>query len=51
MDGVNLAKSRKGDPRKVIVAAVVPERTSVINCWLAERLAMGHTGAVSRLIV
>jgi hypothetical protein len=51
MERGKLAKLRKGDPRKVIVAVVVRERTSVTKRWLAERLALGHTRAVSRLIV
>ena len=51
MEREKLAKLCKGDLRKVIVAVVVRERTPVTNRWLAERLAMGHTGAVSRLIV
>jgi len=44
----SLEKLRKGDPRKVLVAALVRKNTSVGNRWLAERLAMGHTASVSR---
>jgi putative transposase len=43
-------RSRKGDPRKVALASVVKERTSVGNEWLANRLQMGHDRSVSRLI-
>ena len=45
-----LAKFRKGDGNKVLVAALLRERTSVGNGWLANRLEMGHPGAVSRLV-
>lgn len=43
-----LEKLSKGDPRKVLVAVLVRKNTSVGNRWLAKRLAMGHTGSVSR---
>jgi len=49
-DRWKLAKIRKGDERKVLVASVSRKHTSVSNDWLAERLVMGHTGSVSRLI-
>lgn len=45
-----LSEIRKGDERKVLVAALLRKHTSVSNSWLAERLAMGHTGSVSRAI-
>lgn len=40
----------KGDPRKVLVAVIVRKHTSASNRWLADRLAMGHTAGVSRLL-
>lgn len=43
-------KLRKSDPRKVVLAMVIRERTDVGNLWIAERLAMGHPTSVSRLI-
>ena len=46
----DLAEFRKGDRRKVLVAVVLRRNTSVGNRWLAERLAMGHTAGVSRLV-
>jgi hypothetical protein len=46
----NLSELPKGDPRKVALASLVRMRTSVTNAWLAERLAMGQSGSVSRLI-
>ncbi len=46
-----LMKIRKGDERKVLLAALMRRRTSVGLNWIAERLAMGHPGAVSRLVV
>ena len=41
---------RKGDPRKVMCAAMVKRRTSVKNDWLASRLRMGHPTAMSQLV-
>jgi REP element-mobilizing transposase RayT len=45
-----LAKLRKGDGRKVLVACLVRQRTAAGNPWIAKRLAMGHSGSVSRLV-
>lgn len=41
---------RKGDPRKVICAALVKAHTSMTNEWLALRLCMGHPAAMSQLV-
>ena len=41
---------RKGDPRKVMCAAMVRRCTSVKNDWLASRLRMGHPAAMSLLV-
>lgn len=46
----NLSELPKGDSRKVALASLVRMRTSVSNSWLAERLSMGQSGSVSRLI-
>ena len=40
----------KGDWRKGLVAGLIRERALVPNAWLAQRLRMGATGAVSRTI-
>jgi|GEM_PF-2291376 len=40
----------KDDDRKVPLAALLRRRTSVGVNWIAERLAMGYPGSVSRLI-
>jgi len=45
-----MVRTRKGDPRKVAIAIVVKSRTIVSNEWLAQRLEMGHSRAMSRLI-
>jgi putative transposase len=45
-----LRSLRKGDPRKVICAALVKGSTSVGNDWLAKRLHMGHPAAMSQLV-
>jgi putative transposase len=49
VDG-RMVHMRKGDPRKVVIATLVKSRTSVGNEWLAQRLEMGHSRAMSRLI-
>ena len=46
-----LATLRKGDARKVLVACLIRQHTAAGNPWIAERLAMGHPGSVSRLVV
>ncbi len=43
-----LAVLPKGEPRKVICAALVKARTAVPNGWLATRLAMGHPASMSK---
>ncbi len=45
-----MAKLPKSDDRKVVLAALLRDRTSVGNSWIAKRLSMGHSGSVSRLI-
>lgn len=45
-----LKRMRKGEPGKVLVAALLREHTAVGNPWIAERLAMGHPASVSRLV-
>jgi len=45
-----LQSLRKGDPRKVVCAALVKGNTSMTNEWLAERLCMGHPAAMSQLV-
>jgi putative transposase len=46
----DLALLRKGDPLKVICAALVKGRTAVTNDWLAKRLEMGHPAGMSGLV-
>lgn len=46
----SLAEVRKGDWRKVVIAVILRQRTSVSNGWLADRLVMGHAASVSRLV-
>jgi len=45
-----LSALRKGDARKVSLAMLLRKRTMAPNSWIAERLAMGTSGSVSRLI-
>lgn len=40
----------KGDDRKVVLAMLLRDRTSVGNSWIASRLSRGHSGSVSRMI-
>jgi len=46
----SLANQRKGQQEKILVAALLRESTAVGNPWIAQRLAMGHPGSVSRLV-
>lgn len=41
---------KKGDPRKVAIAAIIKTRTNASNVWISQRLGMGHDRSVSRLI-
>jgi hypothetical protein len=45
-----LSALRKGEPRKVWLAMLLRKRTVASNAWIAERLAMGEPGSVSRLV-
>jgi putative transposase len=45
-----LEQLRKSDERKVLLAAVLRQRTAVGVNWIAARLAMGHPGSVSRML-
>jgi hypothetical protein len=45
-----LSALRKGEPRKVWMAMLLRKRTIANNAWIAERLAMGEAGSVSRLV-
>ncbi len=49
-DRRELKRLRKSDGRKVLLAAVLRRRTAVGVNWIAERLAMGHPGSVSRML-
>jgi len=49
-DPKELAKLRKGDKRKVLVACLLRQRTTAGNPWIAQQLVMGHSGSVSRLV-
>lgn len=42
---------RKGDGAKILVAAWLRKRIPMANEWIANRLSMGHHGAVSCLVV
>jgi hypothetical protein len=45
-----LDRRKKGDPRKVVCAAMAKGHTAVSNEWLAHRLGMGHSAAMSQLV-
>lgn len=49
-DSEALAKLRKGDERKALLAAVLRSRTTVGFGWITKRLSMGHPGSVSRQV-
>lgn len=50
LQSFELAELRKGDERKAMLAAVLRRRTAVATQWIAQRLAMGHPGSVSRQV-
>jgi putative transposase len=50
MKSETLAGLRKGDSRKVLVAALIRKNTTVSNRWLTDRLVMGHAAGLSRLL-
>ncbi len=55
MLGLSLDKSelmglRKSDARKVQLAILLRTHTTVSNGWIAQKLAMGHPGSVSRSV-
>jgi hypothetical protein len=43
-----LADLRRNDPRKVMLARLIRQRTSVANAWIARELALGHASSLSR---
>jgi hypothetical protein len=45
-----LAALPKSDERKIVLACLLREKTSVSNDWIASRLAMGLPGSASRMI-
>lgn len=48
LDSTQLGQLRKNDPRKLALARLIRQRTTVTNQWIARALAMGHPCAVSR---
>lgn len=49
-DEEGLRTIRKSDPRKVLLARILREKTTISNEWITRHLEMGHPGSVSRLI-
>ena len=50
LDKAELAGLRKSDVRKVQLAILLRTHTTVSNGWIAQKLAMGHPGSVSRSV-
>ncbi len=50
VDGIEFAKLRKSESRKVNLALLLRTHTTVSDEWIAGELAMGHTASVSRLV-
>ena len=46
----DLAGLKKGDERKIALAAAIRTRTSVPNAWIARELHLGHVSRVSRCV-
>jgi len=49
-DAAGLARLRKGDGRKAMLAALLRRRTTVGFEWIATRLQTGHPGSASRQV-
>ncbi len=47
---MDLPALRKSDERKLVLAALVRQRTNVSNAWLAEALQLGHISRVSHAL-
>jgi len=47
-DPKQLAKLRRGDGRRVLVARLPRQRATAGNSWITQRLAMGHSDSVFR---
>jgi hypothetical protein len=45
----DLPKLRRNDPRKLAVAWLIRQRTSVTNEWIARELSLGHASSLSRV--
>ena len=47
---VELARMKRGEPRKLAIGAVIRRRTAVPNAWIARELHLGHVSRVSRCV-
>ena len=48
VDREELARLKKGDPRKAALAVRIRTRTTVPNAWIAEQLQLGHLSRLNR---
>jgi REP element-mobilizing transposase RayT len=48
LDAGGLIEMKKGDVRKLAITALLRQRTTVSNAWLAEKLSLGHMSRVSQ---
>jgi putative transposase len=48
VDREELARLKKGDPRKAALAVRIRTRTTVPNAWIAEQLQLGHVSRLNR---
>lgn len=48
LEETELATLKRSDPRKIAIARLVRQRTSVSNQWIARELALGHVSSISR---
>ena len=47
----DFARLKKGDGRKIALAAAIRTRTTVPNAWIAKVLHLGHVSRVSRCVL
>ena len=50
LNAADLARLRKGDARKIALAAAIRTSTTVPNAWIAKALHLGHVSRVSRCV-
>ena len=48
LEETKLKRLKRSDPRKIAIARLIRQRTSIPNQWIARELGLGHVSSVSR---